>query len=363
MASSTHLPIMELTRGTICESVHFGSIAVVDSRGTLLASYGNPDTLTFLRSSAKPFQALPLIINGGHEYWGISKKEIAITCASHIGSDDHAQTVASIQKKIAVTHKDLLCGIHPLIDRETKKNMRKRGEEPTQNRHNCSGKHTGMLALARMLDLPITDYINPKHPVQTQIIQTFSALCDVNIDEIIMGTDGCSAPNFAVPLRNAALGFARLCDPVSHLDEKIVKASQIITDAMMSHPDMVSGNGRFDTRIMEVASGKIVSKGGAEGYQCLGIMPNTLGLDSPGIGIAIKISDGDLKSRVRPAVSLEILRQLGALVQAELNALSEFGPRSDIKNWRNLIVGTAYPTFKLDLTRHSSIYETLPKTN
>jgi len=153
MPTSTHLPILELTRGKICESVHFGSIAVVDSYGRLLAKHGDPDLITFLRSSAKPFQAIPLIENGGHEYWKLSKKEIAITCASHTGTDDHAQTIASIQNKIAVTQDDLLCGTHPLIDRKTKENMRQRGEEPTQIRHKCAENvHEDILAF--FLQLP-----------------------------------------------------------------------------------------------------------------------------------------------------------------------------------------------------------------
>lgn len=348
MTISSYLPILELTRGALCESIHYGCIAVVDSHGRTLASHGDPNIISFLRSSAKPFQALPLIEQGRHEHWGLSKKEIAITCASHIGTDDHAQTIASIQGKIGITHENLLCGIHPLIDRETKESMRQRGEEPTQNRHNCSGKHTGMLALARHLNLPIDDYVNPEHAIQTEILQSFSDICDVNLDKIVMGTDGCSAPNFAIPLRKAALGFARLCDPTPHFSESRATACQIITDAMLAHPDMVSGNGRFDTCIMEIAEGKIISKGGAEGYQCLGIMPGALGPNSSGVGIAIKISDGDLKSRVRPAVSLEILRQLGVLTQAQLDLLAEFGPRSIIKNWRELTVGEMYPTFTLD---------------
>ena len=347
MTIPSYPPIFELTRGAIRESVHFGSIAVVNSQGKLLASHGDPSTTTFLRSSAKPFQALPLIENGGQKYWGLSKKEIAIICASHTGTDDHVATIQSIQKKINVADSDLLCGSHPPIDPDTAYKLRQNDEEPTQNRHNCSGKHTGMLALARLLKHPLTEYINPQHPIQIQILQTFCEMCNMDSQNVIFGTDGCSAPNFAIPLQNAALGFARLCDPVPHLKPGRAAACQVITDAMTSHPDMVSGPDRFDTRIMEVGQGKIISKGGAEGYQCLGILPGILTPDAPGIGIAIKISDGDLKNRARPAVAIEILRQLGALDQSQLDELAEFGPRFKITNWRKINVGQSRPLFSL----------------
>jgi L-asparaginase II len=348
MTKSLHTPILELKRGAICESLHFGSIAVVDSHNKLWAQHGDPNIVTFLRSSSKPFQALPLIENGGPEFWHLSKKEIAITCASHTGTDDHVATIEAVHHKIGVEEPHLLCGSHPPIDPDAAYILRQRNQKPTQTHHNCSGKHSGMLALARLLDHPIHDYINPNHPIQIQILQSFSEMCGIDQEEIIIGTDGCSAPNFAIPLRNAALGFARLCDPAPYLKSERANACQTLTDAMTTHPDMVSGPGRFDTRLMQVAQGKIISKGGAEGYQCLGILPKAIDPDSPGIGIAIKISDGDSKNRARPAVALEILRQLGALDQSQLDQLADFGPHLDIKNWRDIIVGQARPLINLN---------------
>lgn len=347
MEHPSYRPILELTRGGIRESVHFGSMAIVDSHGNLIFSHADPALITFLRSSAKPFQAIPLIENGGPEHWMLSKKEIAIMCASHAGTDDHAATIASIQTKINVGEPDLLCGSHPPIDEETTFKLRAQGAEPTQNRHNCSGKHTGMLALARMLDLPIENYINPEHPIQKRIHQTFSEMCQVDPNTITLGTDGCSAPNFAISLKNTALGFARLCDP-HNLPTKRTEACQRITDAMSSHPDMVSGPGRFDTRLMEVAQGNIISKGGAEGYLCLGIKPGVIRPHSPGIGIAIKIADGDPKGRARAAVAMEVLTQLGALSAPQAQDLANFGPRLEVRNWRDIIVGESRPLFTLD---------------
>ena len=342
------LPLYELTRGEVKESVHFGAFAVVDSRRKLISNHGNPNVISFLRSSTKPLQALPIIENNGHERWRFSKEEIAVFCASHTGTNRHYDVITHIQEKIQVTEDDLLCGIHPAIDQKTRESMLIQNTQPTPNRHNCSGKHTGMLTLAKLLGAPLENYISINHPIQREILKTFQEMCLIKPKDVTIGIDGCSAPVFAIPLKNAALGYARLCDPWE-LDPKRADACRIITDAMVNAPIMVSGPGKFDTRLMEVTSGKIISKGGAEGFQQFGIMPNVLGTGSPGLGIAIKISDGDAKGRTRPAVALEILSQLGAISHQEMEALAEFGPRLPVKNWRNLVVGKAYPIFTLEI--------------
>ena len=350
-----YLPIFEVTRGNIVESIHFGAVAVVDSSGRLLAWYGNPKTVTFLRSSAKPLQVLPFIEHGGDQFFHLTSTEIALMCASHDGTDKHVEVVMGIQAKVGVQESDLLCGSHPLSHQPTVEAMRQRNEVPTPNRHNCSGKHTGMLAYARMRGLPISDYVNPQHPVQQTILETFSEMCALPMTQIELGTDGCSAPNFAIPLQNTACAVALLCDP-RNLSAERAAACRRITQSMMAHPDMVGGPGRFDTRLMEVCNGRIIAKGGAEGFQIIGIMPGVLGAGSPGIGIAIKISDGDAdsrsrtdpSSRVRPAVSLEILNQIGVLSKKDLAALPEFGPVKKVTNWRKLVVGQTRPAFTLE---------------
>jgi L-asparaginase II len=348
-------PVFELTRGNIVESTHFGAVAVVDSNGRLLAWYGDPKLVTFMRSSAKPFQALPFIEHGGDQTFHLTSKEIAIICASHEGTDEHVEVIKGIQAKVGVSESDLLCGTHLISHIPTVEAMRARGEMVTPNRNNCSGKHTGMLAHARMRGLPIADYINPEHPIQKSILETVSEMCGIEAERVEIGPDGCSAPNFAMPLSNAALGFARLCDPHS-LSQERAAACRRITSAMMANPVMVSGVGRFDTRMMEVCSKRILVKGGAEGFQAMGIMPGALGAESPGIGIVFKVSDGDIsardsdgffRNRVRPAMALEILRQLGFVTEKELEALAEFGPVRPITNARKIVVGEAHPVFTL----------------
>lgn len=349
-------PIFELTRGRIVESIHFGAAAVVDSTGRLLAWYGKPSAVAFMRSSAKPLQALPLIERGGDNVFHLTSKEIAIICGSHDGMDEHVAVVQSIQAKVGVQESDLLCGVHPSYHVLTAEAIKARGEVPTPNRHNCSGKHTGMLAHARMRGLPIADYTNPEQPIQQTILETISEMCGISKTQVEIGIDGCSAPNFAMPLYNAALGFAHLCDPRGLSVERSTACRRIIS-AMMAHPDMIGGPGRFDTRLMEVCSGRVISKGGAEGYLLMGIMAGALGADSPGVGIALKIADGDLPvrkpdgatyNRVRPAVGLELLKQLGAISDKELEALAEFGPRKPVTNWRKLVVGESHPAFTLE---------------
>jgi L-asparaginase II len=337
MTYPDYLPIVQLTRGRIVESIHYGAMAVVDSGGRLLASYGDPQTVTFLRSSAKPFQALPFVERDGDLALGMTQPELAIICASHSGTDEHVQVVSGLQQKIGVSEQDLLCGTHPPYHEPTYHAMLQRGEALSSNRHNCSGKHTGMLAHARLRGLSIEDYIDPGHPVQQSILQAFAEMCGLATEQIELGTDGCSAPNFAAPLSSAALAFARLCDPAG-LEPKRAAACGRITAAMMGNPGMVAGPGRFDTVLMGLASGRILAKAGAEGYQGIGLLPGALGPGTPALGIAFKIADGDGAGRARPCVAVEVLRQLGALSAAEAAALTDFDARP-IYNWRKIEVG------------------------
>jgi len=351
-------PLFEVTRGEILESVHYGSIAVVDSHGKLIASYGDPQTVAFLRSSAKPFQVLPFVEGGGVEYYGFTPRELSIACASHEGSDLHVQTVEAIQKKIGVDESFLQCGVHMPGDADAFKSLIVNNKQPTPNRNNCSGKHTAMLAYARMRDLPLENYLDVDHPIQQDILAAFAALSQLPVAEVKLGTDGCSAPNFAIPLSNAALAMARLCDP-RELSSERASACRKITSAMTAYPEMVSAYGEFDEQLMRAGDGKIVCKRGAEGYQIIGLLPGVLGPGAPGVGIALKVSDGDPSrtaldlthsTRVRPAVALEVLRQLGVLSAEQQQTLTSFGPVKPIENHRSIITGQSRPVFRLSHT-------------
>ncbi len=348
-------PLFEVTRGRIVESVHYGSIAVVDSNGKLISAYGDPHGVAFLRSSAKPFQALPFVEHGGVEHFGFTPRELSLGCASHNGSALHVQTVQAMQKKVGIAESHLHCGAHMPDDVDEFKSMIVNNRKPTPNYNNCSGKHTAMLAHAKMRELPLDNYLDIQHPIQQDILATFAEMCKIDQSKVELGTDGCSAPNFAVPLFNAALGMARLCDP-RELSAARAEACHKITAAMSAFPEMVSGYGEFDEQLMRVGEGKIVCKRGAEGYQIVGVMPGVISPDSPGIGIAFKVSDGDAShksddlessNRVRPAVTLEILRQLGAISSKQEQALAGFGPVKEIKNHKGLVTGQSRPVFEL----------------
>jgi L-asparaginase II len=346
-------PILKLTRGHVVESTHFGSIVVVDSKGKLLHSYGDSHTVAFLRSSAKPFQAIPFVERGGVEHFDFTQKELAISCASHETAQFHLDTVKAMQAKIGIQEDHLQCGTHLPGDAAMLRMVIKQDIKPTPNFNNCSGKHTTMLAHAKMRGLPLKNYLDHAHPIQQDIFAALSEMCGIEKEKIELGIDGCSAPNFAIPLVNAALGMARLCDPQT-LTEARATACRKIKTAMTSHPEMISNYGEFDCELITAGVGKIITKRGAEGFQIIGLMPGVYG--ESGVGIAFKVTDGDASrmndslessARVRPAVALEILRQLKALNEAQLKSLAGFGPPKQLKNHRGLVTGESHPVFDL----------------
>jgi L-asparaginase II len=341
-----YVPVFEVWRGDVLESLHYGAAAVVDSAGRLLASVGDPKSITFLRSSAKPFQAIPLVESGAAAGFGLSPQELAIICASHDGTDEHVSVVAGIQSRLGLSESDLLCGVHPPLDPATAQRMRAAGQPFTPNRHNCSGKHTGMLLLAKYLGLPLTEYLNPEGPVQQRILEALSKMCGLEPRAVALGTDGCSAPTFAVSLQAAALAYARLADPGDLIAAR-ASACRSVVQAMTAFPKLVGGEARFDSLLMSAAGGRLLAKGGAEGYQGMALLPGAQGAGGRGIGICLKIADGDHADRARSAVALELLRKLALVGDSTLAELERFGPRPQ-SNWRGLPVGMLQAKFDLD---------------
>jgi len=345
MRATDCLPLVEVTRGTIVESIHFGAFIVVDSHGKVLIEHGNPELMTYPRSSMKPFQALPFIERGGDVAFNFTQQEIAILCASHTGMDLHHSVLEKMHQKIGINEGDLACGIHWPEDKPTRDAMKKAGLEPTPFRHNCSGKHTGMLAHACLREIEKKDYLDPQHPVQVTIRETLAEMVGMDPDMMPLGIDGCSAPVYGIPLRNMALGIASLADPVN-VSPNRAAACKKISAAMMAHPVMVAGPGKFDTDLMMVAQGKVFSKAGAEGYHVCGVMPDVLCEGAPGLGIAIKISDGDDDGRARSSVCVTLLAALGVLTPEDVERLQPHG-NARVKNWRKLVVGEIRPAFSL----------------
>ncbi|MCJ7717083.1 MAG: asparaginase, partial [Anaerolineales bacterium] len=261
-------------------------------------------------------------------------------------TDTHLKTVVSLQRKIGIKEDDLLCCTHQPFDKASREKLKDQGESPTQNHHNCSGKHTGMLGQAVLMEASKEKYTEIDHPVQQQILETFSDFCGLESDQVLIGRDGCSVPTFAVPLFNAALGWARLVKP-DHFPESRSRACQMITSAMGNHPFFVAGPGRLDTILMELAKGKIISKAGAEAYQAAGLFENAIVPGSPALGITLKIASGDLGQRAIGAVMIEILRQLKLLSLEQLNVLSDLGPEFIYRNQCQIPIGVGKPCFQL----------------
>jgi L-asparaginase II len=261
-----------------------------------------------------------------------------------------------MQQKAGLSEDMLQCGVHLPGDPEMFRSFVAAGRAPTPNFNNCSGKHTAMLAHARMRGLPLDTYLDRSHPIQRDILVTFAEMCGMDPSAVALGIDGCSAPNFAVPLYNAALAMARLCDP-AQLAAPRREACLKITRAMAAHPEMISASGEFDCELMRTGEGRLFTKRGAEGFQILGLRRGVLEAGSPGVGIAFKVSDGDASrmsmqlestSRVRPAVALEILQQLRALSAEQQKTLARFGPMKELKNHRGIVTGFSRPAFQLE---------------
>jgi L-asparaginase II len=331
-------PLVEVTRGGRVESIHYGAVAVVDAQGRLVAHAGDPDLTTYLRSAVKPFQLLPLVESGGADRFGLSDEELAVMAASHSGEPRHLDTVRGILEKIGLGESALQCGAHWPLSEESARMLREAGREPAPIYNNCSGKHAGMLAQCAARGLSTHDYLDPRHPIQIAILDTLAALCHVDSGAIGVAMDGCSAPCFAIPLRACALAFARLADP-SGLPEPRRSAVHRIARAMMAYPEMVGGEGRLDTDLMRAAPGRLVCKGGAEGYHGIGVVKS-------GLGIAIKIVDGNGQRAGGPA-AIEALRQMGVLDGGKVESLRKYH-RPAVRNHRGLEVGEVRPVFELD---------------
>ena len=335
--------LVKVMRGGTLESVHRGTLIVVDGDGENITEIGDASEITFWRSAAKSLQAIPMITSGAADAFDFTEKEIALACASHSGENFHTETAQRMIEKIGLSEKDLQCGSQLPFDKSTSKAMIKADEKPTQLHNNCSGKHIGMLAFAKHIGANPETYLDLENPVQKMILETVSLFTEVPFDEIKVGIDGCSAPNFAVPLDLMALAFAKLINPPPVFNEDMKNACQRIVAAKIKYPEMIGGSERLDTQIMQTLKGKIICKVGAEGVWSAGILPCEKW--KQGLGIALKIEDGD-DNRARPVVAVELLRQLGIMTDEAEETLKEISPMI-LKNRRDIVVGEVVADFKI----------------
>lgn len=343
MAAASKPPVLvEVTRGDQVESRHRGWMAVVAPDGRLIASLGDPDGFIYLRSSAKPFQLAPFVASGLFDGYGLGDEALAIMAASHSGEDRHVRLIQAILRDAGLTAAALRCGTHVPYDHETARRLARDGEEPTPLRHNCSGKHTGMLLYAKALGAPLDTYWAADHPVQRAALETVAAVTDLPAERIATAIDNCGVVTFGLPLRALALAYARLADPSGLADAKLAAALTRIRDAMLAHPVLVAGERRrLDTALMRAEPGRILAKGGAEGVQAAAMI-------GPRQGFALKIEDGDSAQRARNVATCAALHQLGAVSDVSLDKLAEYAAPL-IRDPRGDVAGEVRPAFSLAL--------------
>lgn len=328
--------VAKVYRGDLVDLTHIGHVAVVDYTGKLLYHYGNPDRVTFARSSAKPIQAIPVVESGAADAYGLTDREIALLCASHSGESFHVDAVRSILQKAGLTDKYLQCGTHYPFANYAAQELRNKGLKPETVHCNCSGKHSGMLITAKYLNEDLDTYYKLEHPMQRRIMKTIAEICEYDEEKIITATDGCGVPVHAMPLYKFAQGFARLSKP-EVLGEKRGKVVKRLTDAMTAYPDMVGGTDRFCTDLMKVCGDRLFAKSGAAAYYAIG-------LKDKGIGMSFKVEDA--AKGIEFAMVLEVLSQLNIITTAEFKQLEKYYIMQD-KNHKGELVGYTKMEFEL----------------
>lgn len=333
-------------RGGFAESWHFGAAAVVDPGGRLEARLGDPGVQSFMRSSVKPIQALPLVMAGGPEQLRLEAADLALLCASHAGTLAHTERVARLLDVGGLGVDDLVCGTHVPLCETTAEELRRSGSAPTALHSNCSGNHAGILLACGLLGYPTEGYTDPRHPLKQRILELVARFCDLEVGDVGVAVDGCSMPTYRVSLAAAARAWARLADPrAGGLEEPEAVAVDTLIGAMASCPEMVAGPGKFTTRLIEVTGGRIIGKEGADGFYALAVRGPIAR------GAAVKIADGT--EACRSGVVLDILRQLGSLSPDEFEQLEEFH-QPPIVSRSGEAVGSVVPDVRLEMIEDSS---------
>jgi L-asparaginase II len=301
--------LAEVTRGPVVESRHFGHAVVVDTAGQVVAQWGDGHRPTLPRSAVKPIQVLPTMAGGAAERFGLTAAEVAVTCASHAAEPFHLEAVRAILGKIGATEADLHCGPHAPADPAEAAALVRRGESPTAIHNNCSGKHSGMLAVARLMNVPLAGYWEVDHPVQRAIQDALALTTGADSrPSLTWGIDGCGVPTYQLTLRQLATGFARMANPES-LPAREGAGAETIFRSVNECPEMVSGTLGLCTLLMRAGGGTLLAKGGAEGCYAVGIRAR-------GLGVALKIEDGS--PRAVSAVVCALLHHFGALNDEQL---------------------------------------------
>jgi L-asparaginase II len=329
------VPMVELSRNGTPECLHLGALAVTDTEGRVLAQAGDPHWLCWSRSTLKPLQALPLVHSGGVQSLGLVSSELAVMCASHNGEDMHLAEVDSLLRKAGASHRQLRCGCHVPYRFATPEQPMPPGFAYDERHHNCSGKHSGFLAWCRLHGMPMDHYTDAGHPLQAAIRQGLAEIAGLKDTQLVAGVDGCSAPNYALPLSALARCFARLARPAA--DARYGESLQALGQAMSAHPELVSGTGRNDADFMRIGRGDWITKVGADGVQLVGSR-------SRGQALALKMMDGNKPAL--HAATVHALDLLGWLDADQRVALAPWRSES-LRNVAGLEVGARRCIFNL----------------
>lgn len=341
--------LVAITRSGYIESLHRGAFCVVDKGGRVIYHVGNPHQLIFIRSTAKPFQALALVNSGAMEHYDISLEELAIACGSHSGQPFHHQRVHAMLKKVGLGEEHLACGATHPFNLEERRRLIANGEAPRPVHNGCSGKHAAMLILCRYYDFPITGYTEATHPVQRVILKTLATLLGIREGEIGLGVDGCDVPTYRLSLYQLAQLFCALAQgkayggPFSGSLERIKRA-------MLTYPEMVNGEEEFCTCLMRESHGRILGKIGGEGVYGVALPEEQL-------GVALTVEDGHERA-VYPGV-MGVLKSLQVLEPELLHRLRKWA-YPPVKNHVGRIVGHGLPVFQMDLPKPLKVGDPIP---
>lgn len=319
------VPLVKISRGDIeCDQIHLGGIAVVNRDAELLNKALNlgensAQITACFRSSAKPLQFLPAILEGAIEKFSFTNGEVAVICASHSGEIFHQKALFSIIKKTGIPEEKLACGIHPPFHKKTQEECIKSGTPYSVYHHNCSGNHLGILITSKLLALDLDNYYASDHLVHLYIRNIIATLAKMSQEQIKTASDGCGIPTFAVSLQNAAISFANLIDSKT-MTPKLQIACKTVVQSMIMNPEYLgSSENWLDSDIIKLAQGKLVAKCGASGFYTFAISPEDD--HKPSIGVAIKIADGN--SQVRDLVVIEMLSRLGVFPPSTIKNLKD----------------------------------------
>ena len=323
---------VEVTRGGRIESAHRGAGAVVDADGRVVLAFGDAELPVYPRSAVKALQALPLVESGAADRLGVSDKEIALSCASHSGSEDHVAAARAMLAKAGFDERVLECGVHWPLGEDEARALARSGRTPTALHNNCSGKHAGFVCLACEMGVASNGYVAPDHAVQREVAAAIEAMTGARLSEDVRGVDGCAIPTYAVPLIALARGFARLATGQGLSPERCAAAARIRA-CVAAHPMTVAGRGRFDTEVMSLLGPGAFTKAGAEGVFCAA-------LPGEGLGLAVKADDG--AGRAAQVMIAALIRRFGGFDEGTTARLARFvSPR--LMNWNGAEVGRLRP--------------------